>query len=82
MNTTSLLRYYNEISELDIDKFESIFITQNQVYLTGVFSDDLEKYILENGFTKSEIPNSYSNQNQTITIIVNIKENESNSPKN
>lgn len=71
MNKTSLLRYYNEISELDIDKFESIFITQNQVYLTGVFSDDLEKYILENGFTKNEIPNSYSNQNETVTIIVN-----------
>jgi hypothetical protein len=72
MKTTSLIFYYNEISELDLDKFESITITQNRVYLIGLISDDLEKYILTNGFSKNEIENSYSNQNETITIILKI----------
>jgi hypothetical protein len=82
MKTTSLIFYYNEISELDLDKFESITITQNRVYLIGLISDDLEKYILTNGFSKNEIENSYSNQNETITIILKINQNESNSSKN
>jgi hypothetical protein len=82
MKTTSLIFYYNEISKLDLDKFESITITQNRVYLIGLLSDDLEKYILTNGFSKNEIENSYSNQNETITIILKINQNESNSSKN